>query len=150
MKNDTKYIIRKLTPSHFEECMEVQKNDGVLHQYLLTYERLQKLYANGEEFYGAFNMEEKIIGFASINNDLVRLRIHFFSISGAFQSKGVGTLLLNHVFDIARVSNIKTIYVYTEISSPLESFLLNKGFVNAGYFRRRFKDKDANILAYYL
>ncbi len=73
--------IRNIFPDTAERCIEIQKNDGFRHAYFLTKERIEKLYKNGEKFYGVFDDKHYLIGFASINVDLVRLRIHFFSVS---------------------------------------------------------------------
>lgn len=142
-----KYTIVNVKPDKSEKLVAIQKNDGFAHAYFLTKERLHKLFSNGEEFFGALNQEDELIGFASINMDVVRLRIHFFFVDQRFQKKGVGSALLAHILSIAEKEKVANVYTYTEIDSPLEQFLISKGFEKAGYFKRRFGDRDANILS---
>ncbi|HLD25228.1 MAG TPA: GNAT family N-acetyltransferase [Patescibacteria group bacterium] len=144
------FIIQTIDPSFAERCIKIQKNDGFKHAYYLTKERIHKLFSNGEQFYGAFTDKQELTGFVSINIDVVRQRIHFFVVDKHYQGKGVGSALLKHVISVARKEKVKNIYTYTEIQSPLERFLLRKGFEKAGYFRKRFGGKDANILSLYL
>lgn len=142
-----KYTVINVKPDESKKLVAIQKNDGFTHAYFLTTERLHRLFSNGEEFFGALNQEKELIGFASINMDVVRLRIHFFFIDQRFQKKGVGSALLAHILSIAKKEKVSNIYTYTEIESPLEQFLIHRGFEKAGYFKRRFGDKDANILS---
>lgn len=142
--------IRKITPRYYVRCIEVQKTDGYRHSYYLTIDRIRTLAHNGEQFFGAFTETGSLVGFVSVNVDVVRMRIHFFSVMHQYQRKGVGSNLLLHILDAARMAQVSNIYTYTEPESALELFLLHKGFVQAGYFKRRFGDKDANILSMYL
>lgn len=133
-----------------KQCITIQKNDGFKHAYYLTAQRIEKLFTNGEQFFGAFTHDNRLVGFASINIDTVRLRIHFFFVDKKYQGSGIGSDLLFHILGIAQEENITNIYTYTEVDSPLEQFLLYKGFEKAGFFKKRFGDKDANILSRYL
>lgn len=142
--------IKNISADLAESCIRIQKNDGFRHAYYLTKERLETLFQNGERFFGIFTSNDDFIGFSSINTDVVRLRIHFFFIDKEYQGKGVGSALLAHIVHIAQQEKITNIYTYTEVHSPLEKFLLGKGFEKAGYFKRRFGDKDATILSLYL
>lgn len=128
-------------------CIRVQKNDGFSHAYYLSEERIRKLHANGERFFGAFTVDGSLIGFASVNVDLVRMRIHFFCVDRSFHGQGVGSMLLAHIVTIGRRERVRMMYTYTEVNSPLERFFLAKGFVKAGYFRNRFDNRDATILS---
>lgn len=143
------FKIKKIGPDFANLLIAIQKNDGFIHAYYLTKERLDKLFSNGEDFFGAFTENDSLVGFISINIDVVRMRIHFLFVDQQYQGKGMGSLLIKHIFLIAKEKKVNNIYVYTEIDSPLEIFLLKKGFIKAGYFKRRFGDKDANILSVY-
>lgn len=145
-----KFKIRKATPKDIPRIIDIQKNDGYVHAYYLTEPRASVLFSNGERFYGAYDEDHLMMGVASINVDIERMRIHFFFIHQVAQGRGVGTLLLNYVMRIAREEKVKNVYIYTEIDSPLERFLLRRNFIKAGYFKRRFGEKDANILSFYL
>ncbi len=142
--------IKNITLEYVDQCILIQKNDGFKHAYYLTKERFERLFKNGEQFFGAFTPDNRLIGFASINMDAVRLRIHFFFVDKRYQGKGIGSDLLCHILDIAKNEKVMNIYTYTEVDSPLEQFLLHSGFEKAGYFKKRFGDKDANILSRYL
>lgn len=61
-----KIVIRPIDPTFSKQCIQIQRNDGFRHAYYLTNERVEKLFANGELFYGAFNENNTLIGFASI------------------------------------------------------------------------------------
>ena len=143
-------IIKKISLDFAPQLITIQKNDGFKHAYYLTKERLGKLFSNGEEFFGAFTENNSLVGFASINTDVIRIRIHFLSIDQQFQGNGIGSALIKHILSIAKDKKVRNIYVYTEIDSPLETFLLKRGFAKAGYFKKRFGDKDADILSFYL
>ena len=143
------FSVNNIYPDSADQLVSIQKNDGFSHVYYLTKERLEKLFSNGEEFFGAFT-DNKLIGFISINTDVVRMRIHFLSVDQQFQRKGVASILLKHILLIAKEKKIRNVYVYTEIESPLEVFLLKNRFIKVGYFKKRFRDKDANILSIYL
>lgn len=48
-------------------------------------------------------------------------------------------------------AEIKVVYSYIEVDSPLEEFLLKRGFTKVGFYKNRFGlGKDANILEKYL
>lgn len=142
--------IKNIGLEYAKQCITIQKNDGFKHAYYLTIQRIEKLFTNGEQFFGAFTGENKLVGFASVNIDAVRLRIHFFFVDKNYQGSGIGTELLRHILAIAKREKIMNIYTYTEVDSPLERFLRYKGFEKAGFFKKRFGDKDATILSLYL
>ncbi len=103
--------IIQATVADIPRIIDIQKNDGYVHAYYLTKQRANVVFSNGERFYGAYNDDNLMVGFASINVDIERMRIHFFFIHKAVQGCGVGTLLLNFVIKIAHEEKVKNIYI---------------------------------------
>ena len=86
------------------------------------------------------------VGMISVDFE-IRAKLHFFSIRQDHQGKGAGTALLAKVLEEAKNRNYSSVYVYVEVDSPVEKFLLNRGFEKVGYYRDRYiKGKHANIL----
>lgn len=129
----------------FEIINDIQNNDGFEHSYPLSRERFRNLIDRGEIFYIA-NYDGKIVGMISVDFE-IRAKLHFFSVKQDYQGKGIGSALINQVLEEAKNSNYSSVYVYVEVGSPVEKFLLNRGFEKVGYYRDRYKTgKHANIL----
>jgi len=138
--------IRKATSKDLNIILRIQKNDGFKHAYYLTRDRFERLLNRGEVFYLAEKETGGPLGFMSIDCE-VRAKLHLSSVHKKYQNKRVGTTLLNYVVSRVKSRGYKRIYVYTEIASPAENFLLTRGFEKAGYYKDRYGEgRDANIL----
>ncbi len=141
--------IRKACANDFETILKIQKNDGFKHSYYLTRERLKLLSRREETFYLAF-LDRKPAGFISVDIE-IRAKLHLFSVLKDCQSMGVGSALLETVFAIAKNKKCKTLYIYVEVNSPLEEYLLRKKFKKTGvYYDRYGKGRDSDILMMHL
>lgn len=143
-KDNTIQIV-EAKPDMFELISEIQNNDGFEHSYPLSRERITKLIHRGECFYLAY-YDGETAGMISVDFE-IRAKLHFFSIKQDYHGKGIGTALLTKVLEEARNSNYSSVYVYVEQDSPVEKFLLRRGFNKVGYYHNRYKNRrSADIL----
>jgi N-acetylglutamate synthase-like GNAT family acetyltransferase len=146
--NIRKVKIRRATVSDIDLIVNVQKQDGFAHAYYLTPKRLKTLFERKEIFFIAL-LGNKVIGFTSLDIEK-RAIIHFLSVVKDYAALGIGSLLLEKVIKAAKKHKKDIVYIYTEINSPVEKFIIKKGFKIVGYFNDRFgKGRHANILAFY-
>ena len=127
----------------FEIINEIQSNDGFEHSYPLSKERFTNLIHRGEYFFVSF-YEGKAAGMISVDFE-IRAKLHFFSVKKDYQGKGIGGVLLKKILEEAKNRNYSSVYVYVEIDSPVEKFLLNRGFEKVGYYRDRYKKANMQI-----
>lgn len=151
IKNKTDIVkklkIRRATIKDFNLIISIQKRDGFVHAYYLTPRRLKRLFERKEIFFITF-LENKAVGFASLDIER-RAIMHFLSIVKDYAAMGIGSFLLGKVIKEAKKYKEDQVYIYTEVNSPLEKFLIKKGFKIVGYFQDRFKKgRHANILAF--
>lgn len=146
MESENKKIqIVQAKPDKFELISEIQNNDGFEHSYPLSRERFEKLIHRGECFYLAY-YDGEATGMISVDFE-IRAKLHFFSVKQDYQSKGIGTALLTKVLEEAKNRNYYSVYVYVEFDSPVEKFLLSRGFKKVGYYHNRYKnERSADIL----
>ncbi len=142
---NTKIKIVSVKQNIFKLINEIQNNDGFRHSYPLTKERFARLIHRGEFFYVAY-YDGKAVGMISVDFE-IRAKLHFFSVKQNYQGIGIGTALLTEILKEAKKRNYPFVYVYVEIDSSAEKFLLKRGFKNIGHYHHRYgKDKHANIL----
>lgn len=139
-------VIRKADRGDITSILDVQKHDGFDHTYYLSKDRLENLFRRDEMFYVAI-VRGKLVGFASVDME-IRANLHFLSIDKDFQGRGLGTSLLKIVLQESVKRSCKSIFIYVEVDSLLEKFLLKKGFKKVGIYESRYAPgKDAHILA---
>jgi GNAT superfamily N-acetyltransferase len=144
-----KLKIRRATIRDINQIINIQKQDGFAHAYYLTPKRLRGLFKRGEMFFIAF-LDDKPAGFAGLDIE-IRAKLHFFSVAKKYTGIGIGSFLLERVINETKKHKKDMIYIYTEANSPLEQFLIKKGFLKVGYFLNRFgRGKNANIFGFYL
>ncbi|MBI2592646.1 MAG: GNAT family N-acetyltransferase [Candidatus Colwellbacteria bacterium] len=142
---DTKIKIVTAGLGDFLKITDIQKKDGFRHAYPLTKERFRKLLQRGELFFVAF-LQNQAVGIISVDME-IRAKLHFFSVIQNYWGKGIGTALLAKILIEAKKRDYKSVYVYVEIDSPVEKFLINKGFKKVGIYRNRYKQgRHAHIL----
>lgn len=124
--------------------IKLQKNDGFIHQYYLTPERLERLFHRGEHFFLAM-LDGVPAGFASVDFE-IRARIHFLSVDEKFIRQGVGSCLMEVMKEKSKQYGYVRLGVYVEANSTLEYFLSKHGFNHVGYYKNRYGNgKDATI-----
>lgn len=137
--------IKKATLKDLDKIIDIQKNDGFKHAYYLPEGRLAKLVRRGEAFYIAFS-KTKALGFISADME-VRAKIHFFSVKEKWGGKGVGVAMLTKILNEVKRNGYRFVYIYVEIDSPIEEFLIKKGFYEVGIYRNRYSSgRHAHIL----
>lgn len=145
-KIKNKVTARQAKLDDFDSIVQIQKIDGFKHAYYLTKGRIDRLIKRGEIFFLAF-IKNDPVGFISVDLE-IRAKLHFFSIKKQYWNKGVGTTLYQRVREESKKHGCKTLFIYVEVDSPVEKFLLNRGMKKVGYYKNRYaQGRDANILA---
>jgi len=149
-KKDVKKLkIRRATAKDIDSIINIQKQDGFTHAYYLTPGRLKKLFERKEIFF-VLLLSNKLVGFTSLDIEK-RAIIHFLSVAKDYADMGIGSFLLEKAIKEAKKHKKDIVYIYTEVNSPVEKFVIKKGFKMVGYFNDRFgKGRHANILALYI
>ncbi len=143
--SDLKFIQAKETDLNL--MIEIQKDDGFLHSYYLTSTRLSRLFRRGELFYLVYRSGNPV-GFCSLDCE-IRCQIHFFSIIQKYTHQGIGSEMLKFMLLEVKKNGYQEVHVFVEQSSPVENFLVKRGFLKVGFYKDRYgASKNANIYNY--
>lgn len=138
------HTIRPATEQDIASCIELQRKDGFPHQYYLTPERLQGLFARGEKFFVAEHAGVPV-GFGSVNCE-IRAQVHFICVDQAYAGNGIGRGIMRHCLDYAVREGCRRAFTFVEAKSTKEPFLMKLGFRRVGYYSDRYGNGvDASI-----
>lgn len=137
----------KPSPEVFEHMRVMQANDGTIHHYLLTDERIQKLFNRGERFFMAYQ-DGKPIGFGSYDFE-THAYLHFLSVYLDHQRQGAGRSIMNTMLEECRLSGASQVHTFVEEGSDKERFLEHMGFKQSGNFEHKYGEgQHASIWRY--
>lgn len=102
---------KKFGSERLEEIKEIYKEQGWT-AYLKDDEKLKRAYDNSLYVYGIFD-EDKLIGFTRCVGDGEHIvLIEDLILKAAYQRQGLGTTLLNHVFET--FADVRMVSLYTD------------------------------------
>jgi len=102
---------RKFGSERLEEIKEIYREQG-WSAYLKDDEKLKRAYDNSLYVYGVFE-EDRLIGFTRCVGDGEHIvLIEDLIIKAAYQRQGLGTALLNQVFE--KYADVRMISLYTD------------------------------------
>ena len=96
----------------------------------------------------AVRYEDKIIGYARLEQDetVNRLILKTGGIVPEYRNKGVGSVLLDRIIEIARHNNIRSVICMVQAKNdPAIHFLLSHGFVFSGYQEFFFRNMEIGL-----
>lgn len=94
-----------------DEIKEIYKEQGWT-AYLQDDGKLERAFENSLYFYGAFD-ENKLIGFVRCVGDGEHvLLIQDLIVKSAYQRQGIGTILLQHIFE--KYAGVRMLSLYTD------------------------------------
>jgi ribosomal protein S18 acetylase RimI-like enzyme len=145
--------IKKVKTEHLQELIEIsrktfqetygayntaEKMEIYLHQNLSSDQLLNEINATNSEFYHLY-YQSKLVGFIKIGftkapkTDEPGLEIERIYLLSEFQGLGLGKILLNHCFEIAKQNNIQLIWLGVwENNLKAQEFYLKAGFKSFG------------------
>lgn len=141
------YQLKQAGETDFAHLVFIQKNDGFEHAYYLTEDRIERLVESGEQFYILY-VDNRFVGFAAVDAE-IRIQLHFFSVLTNEQGQGFEAKMLELLLDEVRNKTVQhhTIHCFTEVDSPLLTFLKQQGFEEVGFYKNRYQNgKDAVIV----
>ena len=92
--------------------------------------------------------EDKIIGYARLEQDetVNRLILKTGGIVPEYRKKGIGTVLMDRIMEIARHNNIRSVICMVQAKNdPAIHFLLSKGFIFSGYQEFFFRNMEIGL-----
>ncbi len=92
--------------------------------------------------------EDKIIGYARLEQDetVNRLILKTGGIVPEYRNKGVGSVLLDQILEIARHNKIRSVICMVQAKNdPAVHFLLSHGFVFSGYQEFFFRNMEIGL-----
>ena len=92
--------------------------------------------------------EEKVIGYLRLEQDetVNRLILKTGGIMPEYRNKGIGSVLMDRVIEIARHNNLRSIVCMVQAKNdPAIHFLLSRGFVFSGYQEFFFRNMEIGL-----
>lgn len=143
--NINKTKISELSKEDIQDILNIQKEQNI---YISSEENILNDLEYTSFKYFTLKYENKIIGYISFSY-VIDIEIEAIVIKKDFQRLGLGTLLLNFVFEFAKTNNIENIFLEVRISNTPARKLYDKcGFkeinIRKNYYN--YTNEDAIIL----
>lgn len=143
--NLKKIKISNLTKENIQDILNIQKEQKI---YISSKENILNDLEHTNFKYFTLEYENKIIGYISFSY-VVDIEIEAIVVKKDFQRLGLGTLLLNFVFEFAKTNNIENIFLEVRVSNTSARNLYAKcGFKEINIRKNYYKNnnEDAIIL----
>lgn len=137
--------VSELTKKNIQYIINIQKEQNI---YISSKENILKDLSNTNFKYFIIEYENKIIGYISFSY-VIDIEIEAIVVKKDFQRLGLGTLLLNFVFEFAKTKNIENIFLEVRVSNTPARKLYDKcGFKEINIRKNYYNDnnEDAVIL----
>lgn len=137
--------VSELTKKNIQYIINIQKEQRI---HISSKENILKDLANTNFKYFTIEYENKIIGYISFSY-VIDIEIEAIVVKKDFQRLGLGTLLLNFVFEFAKTKNIENIFLEVRVSNTPARKLYDKcGFKEINIRKNYYNDnnEDAVIL----
>lgn len=137
--------VSELTKKNIQYIINIQKEQNI---HISSKENILKDLANTNFKYFTIEYENKIIGYISFSY-VIDIEIEAIVVKKDFQRLGLGTLLLNFVFEFAKTKNIENIFLEVRVSNTPARKLYDKcGFKEINIRKNYYNDnnEDAVIL----
>ncbi len=143
--NINKTKISELSNEDIQDILNIQKEQKI---YISSKENILNDLEHTNFKYFTLKYENRIIGYISFSH-VIDIEIEAIVIKKDFQRLGLGTLLLNFVFEFAKTNNIENIFLEVRVSNTPARKLYDKcGFKEINIRKNYYKDnnEDAIIL----
>ena len=143
--NINKTKISELSKEDIQDILNIQKEQNI---YISSEENILNDLEYTSFKYFTLKYKNKIIGYISFSY-VIDIEIEAIVIKKDFQRLGLGTLLLNFVFEFAKTNNIENIFLEVRISNTPARKLYDKcGFKEINIRKNYYNDtnEDAIIL----
>lgn len=140
-----KVKISKLIKKNIQYIINIQKEQNI---HISSKENILKDLTNKNFKYFTIEYENKIIGYISFSY-IIDIEIEAIVVKKDFQRLGLGTLLLNFVFEFAKTKNIENIFLEVRVSNtPARKLYYKCGFKEINIRKSYYSDnnEDAVIL----
>ena len=143
--NINKTKISELSKEDIQDILNIQKEQNI---YISSEENILNDLGHTTFKYFTLAYENTIIGYISFSH-VIDIEIEAIVIKKDFQRLGLGTLLLNFVFEFAKTNNIENIFLEVRVSNTPARKLYDKcGFKEINIRKNYYNDtnEDAIIL----
>lgn len=103
------------------------------------------------KYFVSVDKNNKPVGYVGVFDSLDDYNIIGIAVDKNYQKKGIGSMLIKKVIDIAKQNNVKTLSLEVdEKNTTAINFYKNKGFEVTNIRKKYYKDNDAYIMWLYL
>lgn len=137
--------LKKITTEHLEMLCELEKNLFDENSFPMSKRVFRYHIKKGNVLIGLFD-DETIIGYALVFVYKVSARIYSIGIDEKYQKRGLGRMLMDRIFDIAKGKRIKTVSLEVrEDNSDAINVYKNFGFKVSKRLEKYYPDGMAGL-----
>lgn len=150
MTNDNSFTLRKMT---FDDIYQVSAVDQKCFNDPWSTKLIQKELENDFAYYAVVLCQDKIVGFIGVWFVIDDVQIMNVAVDPSYQSLGVGTMMMNHITDLAQQKNMYTMTLEVRVSNEKAIRLYKKYGFEIVYTREKYysdNNEDAYVMYKYV